>query len=117
MEEFLLIFRRDGITKEIQPSPEQMQNQFKQWQDWFSKLAAQNKLSRPLQRWDRDGKIVRADKNVINGPYAEIKESIGGMIFVSAVSYEEAVEIARGCPVLDIGGNVEIRKAVTPEKS
>jgi hypothetical protein len=58
---------------------------------------------------------VRADKNVINGPYVEIKESIGGMIFVSAADYEEATEIAKGCPILEVGGNVEIRKAVTPE--
>jgi hypothetical protein len=115
MEEFLLIFRRDVINKENQPSPEQMQKQVKQWQDWFGKLTAQHKLSRPPQRWDRDGKIVRADKQVINGPYAEIKESIGGMIFVRAADYDEAAEIAKGCPVLEVGGNVEIRKASTPE--
>lgn len=115
MEEFLLIFRRDVTSKENQPSPEQLQTQLKHFQDWFGKLIAQNKLSRPLQRWDRDGKIVRSDKHVINGPYAEIKESIGGMIFVRAAGYDEAVEIAKGCPVLEVGGNVEIRKAVTPE--
>ena len=115
MDEFLLIFRRDVRTKESQPSPEQMQTQLKQWQDWFGKLTAQNKISRPLQRWDRDGKIVQSDKHVINGPYAEIKESIGGMMFVSAADYDEAVEIAKECPVLELGGNVEIRKAVTPE--
>ncbi|MGX7835749.1 YciI family protein, partial [Campylobacter fetus subsp. venerealis] len=51
---------------------------------------------------------------VLNGPYVEIKEAIGGMIFIKASSYEEAAEIARGCPVLTLGGNVEIRKAVTP---
>jgi hypothetical protein len=115
MEEFLLIFRRDVPSRENQPSPEELQTQLKQWQDWFVKLTAQNTLSRPAQRWDRDGKIVRSDKQVINGPYAEIKESIGGMIFVRAADYEEAAEIAKGCPVLDVGGNVEIRKAVTPE--
>lgn len=117
MEEFLLIFRRDVITRENQPSPEQMQKQVKQWQDWFGRLTAENKLSRPPQRWDRDGKVVRADKHVINGPYAEIKESIGGMIFVRAADYHEAAEIAKTCPVLEVGGNVEIRKAVTPDRN
>ena len=115
MEEFLLIFRPDVTTKENQPSPEQLQTQLKQWQDWFAKLTAQNKVSRPLQRCDRDGKIVRSDKDVINGPYVEIKEAIGGMCFVSAADYDEAVEIAKGCPVLELGGNVEIRRAVTTE--
>ena len=79
------------------------------------KLTAQNKISRPVQRWDREGKIVRPDKHVINGPYVEIKEAIGGMIFVRAADYDEAAEIAKGCPVLEVGGNVEIRKAATPE--
>jgi hypothetical protein len=114
MEEFLLIFRRDFTSKE-KPSPEEMQNHLKQWQEWFGSLTAANKLSRPLQRWDRDGKIVQQSKQVINGPYAEIKESIGGMIFVKAAGYDEAVEIAQGCPILDAGGNVEIRRAVTPD--
>lgn len=112
MEEFLLIFRRDFTSKEKQPSPEQLQNHLHKWQEWFGNLTAGNKLSRPLQRWDRDGKIVRPGKDVVNGPYAEIKESIGGMVFVKAASYEEAAEIAQDCPILDLGGNVEIRRAV-----
>lgn len=115
MEEFLLIFRRDFTTKEAQPSPAQMQDHLKQWQEWFKGLTANDQLSRPPQRWDRDGKIVKSNKHVINGPYAEVKEAIGGMIFVKAKSYDEAVEIAQGCPILEVGGNVEIRRAVTPQ--
>ncbi len=115
MKEFLLIFRRDFVSKEDQPSPEGMQIQLKQWQDWFRSLSAQNQLSRPLQQWDREGKVVRPGMQVTDGPYAEIKESIGGMIFVKAAGYDEAVEIARGCPILQAGGNVEIRRAVMPK--
>lgn len=116
MNEFLLIFRRDFTTKEDQPSPEQLQSSVKRWQDWFGGIAAQDKLARPLQRWDGQGKIVKPTKVVTDGPYAEIKESIGGMIFISAEDYEDAAEIAKGCPILDLGGNVEIRMAVTPEE-
>jgi len=115
MNEFLLIFRRDFSTKEDRPSPEQLQNSLERWQDWFGGIAAQNKLARPLQRWDGKGKVVKPTKVVTDGPYAEIKESIGGMIFVKAEDYDEAAEIAKGCPILDLGGNVEIRMAVTPE--
>ncbi|MCE7040309.1 YciI family protein [Dyadobacter sp. CY312] len=114
MNEFLLIFRRDFTTKEEQPSPEVLQTSLKAWQDWFGSLAAQNKLARPLQRWDGEGRIVKPNSAVINGPYAEIKESIGGMIVVTAADYDEASEIAKGCPILKLGGNVEIRMAVTP---
>lgn len=112
MNEFLLIFRRAFKSLEDQPSPDQLQDSIKQWQDWFGGIAAQDRLVRPLQRWDIDGMIVESDKNVINGPYAEIKESIGGLILIRAVDYAEAAEIAQGCPILALGGNVEIRMAV-----
>jgi hypothetical protein len=112
MNEFLLIFRRAFKSAEDQPSPDMLQDSIKQWQDWFGGIAAQDKLVRPLQRWDIDGIIVDTNKNIINGPYAEIKESIGGMIWIKAADYAEAAEIAQGCPILKLGGNVEIRMAV-----
>jgi len=111
MNEFLLIFRRDFTNKEEQPSPEQMQATIKPWQDWFGSIAAQDKLARPLQRWDGKGVVVKNNKSVTNGPYVEIKESIGGLIIIRARDYEEAAEIAKGCPILELGGNVEIRMA------
>ena len=112
MNEFILIFRRDFLSKEVQPSPDEMQQHLQQWQNWFGSLAAQDKLARPLQRWDGQGKIVNTNKGITNGPYVEIKESIGGLIIIKAKDYDEAAEIAQGCPVLNLGGNVEIRMAV-----
>jgi hypothetical protein len=115
MNEFLLIFRRDFNTKEEQPSPEQLQTSIKAWQDWLGGIAAQDKLARPLQRWDAGGRVVKKNKSVTNGPYAEIKETIGGLIIIRALDYDEASEIAKSCPMLALGGNVEIRMAVSPE--
>lgn len=111
MNEFLLLFRRDFTSKEAQPSPQDLQASIKSWQDWFGSIAAQDKLARPLQRWDGEGVVVKPNKQITNGPYAEIKESIGGLIIIRANDYEEAAEIAKGCPILELGGNVEIRKA------
>jgi hypothetical protein len=112
MNEFLLVFRRDYKTKEIQPSPEQLQEHLKRWREWFGNLAAQERLARPLQPWDAKGRVLKHDKSVTDGPYAEIKESIGGFIVIKAASYEEALEIAKSAPILELGGTVEIRMAV-----
>ncbi|WP_278020471.1 YciI family protein [Flavobacterium ginsengisoli] len=112
MNEFLLIFRRDFKTKETQPSPEELRQHLQQWQNWFGSLAAQDKLARPLQKWDGEGKLVNSNKGITDGPFVEIKESIGGLIIIKAKDYDEATEIAQGCPVLNFGGNVEIRMAV-----
>ena len=48
---------------------------------------------------------------VTNGPFGDIKETIGGFIIVKAESAEEAAAFAKGCPVLQGEGNsVEVRK-------
>ena len=111
MKEFLLLFRRDFINKEVQPDNKEYIAHLDRWHDWFESLAAQDRLAAPPQHWDFKGKVVKANKTVTNGPYVEIKESIGGMIIIKANSYEEAAEIAQGCPILEFGGCVEIRKA------
>jgi hypothetical protein len=50
---------------------------------------------------------------ITDGPYAEIKESIAGFIIVKADSFDEAVSMARACPILKGEGNsVEVRKAM-----
>jgi hypothetical protein len=43
----------------------------------------------------------------------EIKEALGGFIIVKTDSLEDAAEIAKGCPILTIGGNVEVRELIT----
>jgi len=111
MSEFVLIFRRDYKTKEIQPSPEQMQEHLKHWAEWFGNLASNDLLARPVQRLDAEGRIV-SKNSVNNGPYVEVKESVGGLVIIKANDYDEAVEIAESCPVLELGGSVEIRMGV-----
>ena len=112
MNDFLLVFRRDYKTKEIQPSPEQLQAHLCRWREWVNDLRARDLLARPVQPWEAGGMVLQNDKSVTDGPYAEIKESIGGFIVIKAGSYEEAAEIAKGSPIFELGGTVEIRMAV-----
>ena len=112
MKEFLLVFRRDAATKDAQLSPEQMQAMMKPWQDWMGGLAAQNKLVSSGNRLDSDGRVVKPDNVITNGPYVETKEAIGGYIIIRADSIDEAAELSKGCPILKTGGNVEIRTLV-----
>lgn len=112
MKEFLFVFRRDEVSKEAQPSPEQMQAMMKPWQDWMGSIAAQNKLASPGNRLGSEGKVVKPNKVVTNGPYVEMKESVGGYILVKANDIDEAAEFAKGCPILTVGGNVEVRPVI-----
>jgi hypothetical protein len=112
MNEFLIAIHRDMKSKDPSPSPEQMQAAIKPFQEWIGNLIAQGKLANPYKRWDGEGRIVKHE-SVTNGPYAEIKESLGGLFVARAKDYEEAVEIARGCPILQFGATVEVRMALT----
>jgi len=110
MSEFLLVFRRDYKTQEIQPSAEQMKEHLAHWQVFFASL--KDKLARPIQRFDPQGKIVMGSDAISDGPYAEVTQSIGGLLIINAEDYQEAVGIAKTCPVLELGGTVEVRQGV-----
>jgi hypothetical protein len=114
MNEFLIAIHRDITNKDASPSPEQMQAAIKPFQDWIGSIAAQDKLVAPPKRWDMDGRVVKQNNTVTNGPYAEIKESLGGLFLIRAKDYDEAVEIAKGCPLLQWGAKVEVRMAIPP---
>ena len=109
MQEFLLVYRTD-YNAMPQSTPEQAQATTKQWMDWIAGLRAAGQLGDRGNRLEpSNGHVLKPGNVVTNGPYAEIKESIGGYSIVKATSYEAAIEIAKGCPILKIGGNVEIR--------
>ncbi|HLT92272.1 MAG TPA: YciI family protein [Woeseiaceae bacterium] len=47
--------------------------------------------------------------SVVDGPFAETKEQIGGFHLVEAESREEALALAEGIPTLRVGGTIEVR--------
>ena len=109
MEEFMLIFRHEDGQKLA--SPEQLQIWMKQTMDWIGGIAAQNKFSHGNGLPFDDARVVHSTKMVTNGPFGDVKETIGGYIVVKANSVDEAVEFAKGCPVLQGEGNtVEVRR-------
>lgn len=109
MDEYILIFRHEDGLKVA--SPEQIQVWMKQTMDWIGSIAAQNKFSGGNGLPFEDAKVVHHNNVVTNGPFGEIKETIGGYVIVKAASVDEAVEFAKGSPVLQGDGNtVEVRK-------
>jgi len=110
MDEFVLFFRMDIITKDAQPSPEQLQVYMKQYHDWVGGIAAQNKFVGG-KGLSTEGRVLKAHKVITDGPFAEIKESIAGYIIIRAKDFNEAVSLAKACPMLNGEGNsVEVRK-------
>jgi len=53
---------------------------------------------------------------VVDGPFAESKEAIGGFLIIQADNLEQAVQIAEDCPDFKFGQTVEVR-AIGPDLS
>jgi hypothetical protein len=109
MKEFILIFRHENVNGKV--SPEQMQQWMKQQMDWVGGIAAQNKFVSGTGLLFDDAKVVNHQRLVTNGPFGDIKETLGGYIIVKAESADEAAEFAKGTPILQGEGNtVEVRQ-------
>jgi hypothetical protein len=105
--EYLLLFRGTRWDKNL--SPEEIQKIVSQWAAWFERLTQEGKVKagQPLKD---EGKVVSGKKRTVaDGPFAESKEAIGGYFLLQVNDIDEAIEIAKGCPGLDYGVNVEVR--------
>lgn len=112
MQEFLIAIHRDLTSKNPSPSPEQMKEAMRPYQDWIASITAEGKLVAPPKRWDVDGRVISTAKKIHQGPYAEGIVSIGGLFLIKATDYDEAVEIAKKCPIIKYGAIVEVRMAI-----
>lgn len=108
MNQFMLLFRQSTRERNAM-SPTELEAMTKRWQEWVGGLAAQGKLASNGTRLATEGKVLRASGLITDGPFVEVKERLGSFLLVWAESLDEATTLAHGCPVLAIGGSVEIR--------
>ncbi|MFO0735488.1 MAG: YciI family protein [Labilithrix sp.] len=110
MSEFLFLYR--GGERPA-GTPEQMQQTMQKWISWMNELQAKGNLKERGVPLEPSGKIVRGkDKQVVDGPFAEAKDVVGGYSIIEAKDLAHAVELSMGCPILAIGGDVEVRPAL-----
>ena len=111
--DYLLLFRGNEWQKRL--SPEELEKTLSSFMGWFEGLQAEGKMkgANPLHP---QGKLVSGahGRIVVDGPFAESKEAIGGYFMVSVADEAEAVAIAQKCPLLEHGSVVEVRP-VAPE--
>lgn len=111
MQEFLLVIRRDITSANPTPTADQMKEAMKPYQEWVEGIAAQDKLVGTPKRWDAEGRVI-SNTEVTNGPFGTGTDSIGGLFLIKAENYDEAVSLAKGCPIIQYGATVEVRMAI-----
>lgn len=108
MEEFILLFRGGEIPL-TERSPEAIQKNMMKWNAWMERLTREGKM-KAGQPLEPRGKLVSGKAaRVIDGPFAEGKEVIGGYILLKVKDMAEALEVSKSCPILEYDGAVEIR--------
>ena len=107
MKEFVMIIRLEELP-EVKFSIDEMNAGMAVWEQWIDGIIARNILASRGNRLGKDGRTIKNGKIITNGPYAEIREIIGGYLIIRANSLDEAAEIAKSAPLVGTG-SIEIR--------
>lgn len=106
--QYMLFFR--GCDWDRGLSPEQARQALDRVMAWFDGLNQRGIVrgGRPLAR---TGAMLSREKGevLVDGPFAESKEVVGGYLIVEVDDLDEAVTIARECPTLQRGIEIEVR--------
>jgi hypothetical protein len=87
-------------------APQDIQAAIDQFYVWYEQLVAQGTIKRG-SRLTPERKLV-SRRGVVDGPFAETKEIIGGYWIIVAASLQQAAEIAARNPCLAFGLSLEI---------
>jgi hypothetical protein len=107
MTDFLLIFRSDKDTFDTM-APEEVQRFNRMWESWWADGSREGWMLDASRALKTEGRIVDAD-TVTDGPLVEGRDVVRGYVNVQADTLDTAAELAKGCPVLQHGGRVEVR--------
>jgi hypothetical protein len=106
MAEFVYLYR--GGQRPT--SPEQSEQIMQKWVAWLKQLEDKGYMKDRGQPLAPEGKVVKGSAKLItDGPYAESKDIVGGYTLVQAKDLGQAAELAKGCPIFEGGGLVEVR--------
>jgi hypothetical protein len=111
MSKYLYLFR-GGDAQMAELSPEEIQEHMQKWGAWMQGLTEKGILIDGLPLSKEGKRLTGQDKVLIDGPYPEGAEVVGGYLLINANSLDEAVEIAKDCPIFENDGEVEVRETM-----
>ena len=106
MDKFIYLFRGGNASAQTESVHK---DQMQKWTKWMESLGAKGSFvgGDPLLPI---GKQVSGSKKITTSiSSSETQELASGYIIINANDMSEAVEISKGCPILDLEGIVEIR--------
>jgi len=105
MAEYVLAFKEGHPPA----TPEEGQVFMKAWGDWLDKLG--NKIANPGAPLGPP-KSLNSDGDVSDG-----QPAMNGYAIIKADTMDEAVELAKGCPIFTLDASMDIYEALDPQMS
>jgi hypothetical protein len=110
MAQYMLLLGGADLDKRTN-NPQLAPKMFEQFSAWMAAMRERGQYVASHKLQDRTGaRLTVRGGQVVEGPFMETKEAVGGAFLIEAGSLEEAVGIARSCPTLLLqNGFVEVR--------
>ncbi len=108
MTSYMLLFWAPKHVLTKPRSPEQARESGEKWHAWKQALEKAGHSATGAQLEAEGRCVTAAGKTVVDGAFGK-DHTMGGYFVVNASSLEQATELAKGCPVLQNGGTVEVR--------
>ena len=99
MAKYLLAYHGGGMPE----SPEEQQRVMAAWGQWYQNLGAAV-VADPGNPVGQT-RTISSNRSISNGGGAN---PISGYTIIQADSFDKAVDLAKGCPILDGNGSIEV---------
>lgn len=108
MNNYILFLRNETIDFSSY-SPEDSQKIMSEFDRWNSEMIKDDLLIASGSLQGGEGRTYRPGNLVTDGPYSEAREAVTGFLIIQAKDFDQASQLASGCPFLPRGGSVEVR--------
>ena len=115
MAKYMLIVGGADLDKRSS-DPEFARRIFESYSAWIREMREKGQFVDARKLYDQTGRrLTIRGGEVMDGPFIESKDAIGGVFTIEAASLDEATEVARACPAMDLqNGYVEVRMVEEP---
>jgi hypothetical protein len=113
MPNYVLLLHEAPNQGDDDLSPDEIQELIQRYVAWSQEIRERGHHVGGEKLADEGGRVLSMSGDsprVIDGPYAEAKEIVGGYFVIQARDYDEAIEVAKGCPHLRKGNRIEVRQ-------
>ena len=90
--------------------PARVESIYASYYEWIQRLERDAQLVTCHALGNKGRSLREVDGNLMDGPFAETKEVVGGFFIIESDDLDTAMRLARECPALAMGDGVDVRE-------